>query len=92
MVNSAHPKFFFVFFFVVVFLLLLLFFVVVFFFFFFFVCLLLCFFCFVFFIIYSTTSISGSLSNVCGYVLALVVRSLDFCYLAVEADMKNLHR
>ena len=31
------------------------------------------------------TNISDSLSNVCGYVLALVVKPLDFGYLAVEA-------
>ena len=36
------------------------------------------------FAIHSITSISGSLSNVCGYVLALVVRLLGISYLVVE--------
>ena len=34
---------------------------------------------------YSNTNISDSLSNVYGYVLALVVKPLDFGYIAVEA-------
>ena len=33
---------------------------------------------------HSITSISGSLSNVCGYVLALVVKLLGIGYLVVE--------
>ena len=36
------------------------------------------------FAVHSITSISGSLSNVCGYVLALVVRLLGISYLVVE--------
>ena len=36
------------------------------------------------FTIHSITSISGSLSKVCGYVLALVVRLLSNSYLVVE--------
>ena len=35
------------------------------------------------------SSISGSLSNVFGYVLSLVVRPLDFGYLAVEAGIQQ---
>ena len=41
-----------------------------------------------FFAIYSKTNISDSLSNVCGYVLALDVRPLDFGYFAVEAEIQ----
>ena len=41
-----------------------------------------------FFAIYSTTSISGGHSNVYGYVLALVVRPLDFGSLAIEAGIQ----
>ena len=37
------------------------------------------------FAIYSATLISDSLSKFCRYVLALIVRPLDFGYLAVEA-------
>ena len=33
------------------------------------------------------TSISDSLTNVCGHVLVLVVRPLDFGYLAVKAGI-----
>ena len=36
------------------------------------------------FVIHSMTSTSGSLSNVCGYVLAFVVRLLGISYLVVE--------
>ena len=36
------------------------------------------------FAIHSIVSISGSLSNVCGYNLALVVRLLGISYLVVE--------
>ena len=36
------------------------------------------------FAIHSLTSIFGSLSNVCGFVLALVVRLLGISYLVVE--------
>ena len=36
------------------------------------------------FAIHSTASISDSLSNVCGYVLALVVRLRGISYLVVE--------
>ena len=39
------------------------------------------------FAIHSITSISGSLSNVFGYVLALVVRLLGISYLVVEDGM-----
>ena len=39
---------------------------------------------FILFAIHSITSISGSLSNVCGYVLALVVGLLGISYLVVE--------
>ena len=42
-----------------------------------------------FFAIHSKTNISDSLSNVCGYVLALFVSSLDFGYLAVEAVIQK---
>ena len=38
--------------------------------------------------VYSKTNIYGSLSSVCGYVLALFIRPLDFGYLAVEADIQ----
>ena len=41
-----------------------------------------------FFAVYSKTNISDSLSNVCGYGLALVVRPLDVDYLAVEAGIQ----
>ena len=41
------------------------------------------------FAIHSITSISGSLSNVCGYVLALVVRLLGISYLVVEDGMNQ---
>ena len=37
--------------------------------------------------IYSATSISDSLSKVCRYVLAFIVRPLDFGYPAVEAGI-----
>ena len=40
------------------------------------------------FAIYSKTNISDNLSNVCGYVLALYVRRLDFGYLVVEAGIQ----
>ena len=40
-----------------------------------------------FFAIYSATSIADSLSKVCRYDLALIVRPLDFDYLAVEAGI-----
>ena len=36
------------------------------------------------FAIHSITIISGSLSNVCGYVLALAVRFLDIGYLVID--------
>ena len=41
-----------------------------------------------FFAIYSKTNIPHSLSNICVYVLALFVRTLDFGYLAVEAGIQ----
>ena len=39
-----------------------------------------------FFAVYYTTSISGSLSNVCGYFLVLFVMPLDFGYFAGEVE------
>ena len=39
---------------------------------------------FIFFAIHSITSISGSLSNVCGYVLALAVRFHGIGYLVID--------
>ena len=39
---------------------------------------------FFFFAIHSITSISGSLSNVCGYVLAFAVRFLGIGYLIID--------
>ena len=36
---------------------------------------------------YFITSISDSLINACGYILALVIRPLVFGYLAVEAGL-----
>ena len=40
------------------------------------------------FAIYFITSVSGSLYNVCRYVLALVVRPRDFGYLTDEAGIQ----
>ena len=40
------------------------------------------------FAIHSATSISDSLSKVCRYDLALIVRPLGFGYLAVEAGIR----
>ena len=39
------------------------------------------------FAIHSITSISGSLSNVCGYVLALAVRFLGIGYLVIDGGI-----
>ena len=39
------------------------------------------------FVIHSITSISGSISNVCGYVLVLVVRLFGISYLVVEGGI-----
>ena len=38
-------------------------------------------------VIHSITSISGSLSNVCGYVLALAVRFLGIGYLVIDGGI-----
>ena len=42
----------------------------------------------IFFAIYFITSISDSLSNTCGYIIALIVRPLELGYLAVEAGIR----
>ena len=41
------------------------------------------------FAIHSITSISGRLSNICGYDLALVVRFLGISYLVVEDGIQQ---